>query len=105
MRRTRPCSQAFYVFKHKPHERLSIWQVWKRLKAAGLAFHPRHSGGGVFPMIFMPGLRSDTPRRRSACLCADICPPCLTGPPLDLLWLSAAANLCALLTAMRKHRP
>jgi hypothetical protein len=49
--------QAFYVFKHKPHERLSVWQFWKRLKAAQLAFHPGRSSRGVFPMTFMPGLR------------------------------------------------
>lgn len=68
--------QAFYVWKQKPGERITVWQFWQRLQEAGLAFWPGR----------------DTRGERSAallcCCCCCCIDACLTGGVTALLTVS-----------------
>jgi hypothetical protein len=52
--------QAFYVWKQKPGERITVWQFWQRLQEAGLAFWPGKDRRGALlppaaPMLHVVG--------------------------------------------------
>eukprot|EP00301_Raphidiophrys_heterophryoidea_P022252 c6454_g1_i1.p1 GENE.c6454_g1_i1~~c6454_g1_i1.p1 ORF type:complete len:531 (+),score=60.06 c6454_g1_i1:212-1804(+) len=47
-----------YCWKQKPDPNLTVFAVWQRLQDAGIAFQPKTSRSGVFPILFLRGLSS-----------------------------------------------